>query len=376
MTLHIGPKTAHSKHDDSRQAALDLIEQLQDCSPRLVVFFATVEHDALTLGHALGDAFASAHVIGCSSNGEFCDKGYGVGGAVAIALGADLIDFCATAIVDLGLGIQAGVKAAAARLEKQCGLALSDLDPKHWIGLALLEGARGQEERINEALGYVAPLLPFVGGSAGDRIRFERTWVYVRGHRLFDGCALAVVRPTRPFAVLKTCHFTARPIEVTITKAQPEKRLVLEIDGKPAAARYAELLSVKETALGPSLFLANPLGLMVDDEPWLRSIIRREGSALLFACQVLPGMTLQLMEPQSLVADASKAFERAVAPLGVPPQAAILWNCALRMLEAQHKGVEKDYHALLSCVPHVGMQSNGESYLGHINQTLTGLVLT
>ena len=45
------------------------------------------------------------------------------------------------------------------------------------------------------------------------------------------------------------------------------------------------------------------------------------------------------------------------------------------MLEAQLSGQEAAYHAVLSTLPHIGVQSNGESFLGHINQTLTGLIL-
>ena len=55
---------------------------------------------------------------------------------------------------------------------------LRELDPQRFVGIALLEGAKGQEERLNEALGNVAPLLSFVGGSAGDNITFSGTWVF------------------------------------------------------------------------------------------------------------------------------------------------------------------------------------------------------
>ena len=44
------------------------------------------------------------------------------------------------------------------------------------------------------------------------------------------------------------------------------------------------------------------------------------------------------------------------------------------MLEAQLKGVEQPYHQALSKIVHAGLHTNGESYLGHINQTLTGII--
>jgi hypothetical protein len=46
------------------------------------------------------------------------------------------------------------------------------------------------------------------------------------------------------------------------------------------------------------------------------------------------------------------------------------------MIEAEITGAAERCHALLSRkVPHAGLHTNGESYLVHLNQTLTGLVL-
>ena len=86
----------------------------------------------------------------------------------------------------------------------------------------------------------------------------------------------------RPFTVLKTCNFVATPVEVTITRADPARRLIIELDGQPAVQRYAELIGAKPEELAFAHFLANPLGLMIDDEPRLRSAVRPEGSALFF----------------------------------------------------------------------------------------------
>lgn len=376
MSAEGTPQTAWSGQSDSAKASAEIVAQLGDCAPRVVVFFATVEHDGALIGNALQARYPAAQVAGCSTNGEFCERAFGVGGVVALALDSDMIAEAASSIANLEHGVAAGIDAAAAALGAELGCPIRQLDPQKWVGLGLLEGATGREEKINEALGNAAPLLPFVGGSAGDRIRFERTWVYAKGTQLYNACALLVLRPVRPFAILKTCHFVARQTEVTVTKSDPDRRLIHELDGRNAVERYCELIGVRREELGFPHFLSNPLGLMIEGEPWLRSIIRTEGDSLFFACAVLEGMTLNLMEAQDIVENAAKALQNATAPLGVPPRAAILFNCAYRMIEVQIKGIADAYHKALSGVPHAGMHSNGESYLGHINQTLTGIVFS
>lgn len=369
-------RSAYSTLSDSEQAAAALIAQLGNMSPTIVVFFATVEHDGALIGDALRRRFPQAQVAGCSSNGEFCEHGFGAGGVVALALGKEMISQAASTLAVLDQGVVAGIEAAAAALGEELGQPLRALDPQKWIGLGFLEGATGREEKINEALGNVAPLLPFVGGSAGDRIRFERTWAYAKGQLSHNACALLVLKPARPFAIMKTCHFVATPVQTTVTKCDPDQRLIHMLDGQPAIERYAELVGVPADKLEFLHYLSNPLGLMIDGEPWLRSVVRAKGTSLFFACSVLEGMTLNVMCPKDILEDAATAFARATAPLGITPRAAILFNCAYRMIEVQLKGISEDYHRALSSVPHIGCQSNGESYLGHINQTLTGLVLS
>ena len=201
-----GAKSARTSSTDSKVAAAELVAGLVGSDPRLIVFFAGIEHDGAALGRGLGQAFPGACVVGCSSNGEFSDGGYGKGGAVALAIGKDRIGECAAEMADVGGDINAGIRDAAARLSLKLGRDLRELPPDRYAGLALLEGAKGREERINEALGDVSPFLPFVGGSAGDNITFSGTWTFVDGRLERDGTALVIAEMLVPFAVMKTCH--------------------------------------------------------------------------------------------------------------------------------------------------------------------------
>lgn len=369
-----GIHSARTTQPNSFDAANELVAGLSGASARLVVFFAGIKQDGAAIGEALRKRFPGASVIGCSSNGEFSDGGYGKGGAVAVAIGPDRIGACAAEMALVGGDVDAGIRDAAARMSAKLGRALHELSPERFAGLALLEGARGREERINEALGNVAPFLPFVGGSAGDDITFSGTWTFVDGKLERDGTALVCAEMLVPFTVMKTCHFDATERAVTVTKIDAARRLILELDGEPAAPYYAKVLGVPVSELAFEHFHANPLGLMIDGEPWLRSVIRPEGDALLLACAVIEGARLHFMRAGDMVADAEQKLAKTCAKLGGSVGGGIFFNCAFRMIEASIKGCEERYHRVLSTIPHAGLHTNGESYIGHINQTLTGLV--
>lgn len=369
-----GLRSVRATQPDSADAAETLVQGLAGSDPRLIVFFAAISHDGGVLGRALVQRFPKAQVVGCSSNGEFCDRGFGQGGAVAIAIGADRIGNCVAEMADVSGDIEKGIRAAAERMAQKLGQSIATLSPEKYAGLVLLEGAHGREEKINEALGNVAPFLPFVGGSAGDDTAFSRTWTFVNGQIEKDGTALVCLEMLVPFGVLKTCHFEATERMVKVTRVDVSGRLILELDGKPAVKAYAEAIGADEKELAPPHFLANPLGLMVDGEPWLRSGVRVQGEGILFACAVLEGARLHFMRGNDMVSDTKAKLEKARVSLGGSLGGALFFNCACRMIEANITGATEAYHGTLSTITHIGLHTNGESYIGHMNQTLTGLV--
>jgi hypothetical protein len=366
-------RSVYTAHKSSDAAARELLAGLDGADPRVVVFFAGINHDGALLGRALEQRFPGACVLGCSGNGEFCDGGHGNGGVTALAISGAQVGACATAMIESG-DLDTSMRRAAEQISTRLGRPLRELDPERWTGLALLEGARGNEERINAAFGDIAPFLPIVGGSAGDDITFSGTWTWADGQLVRDGTALLVAEMLVPFRVVKTCNFVPTERTVEVTRTDAARRLILEFDGEPAAQYYARALGVTPDELDFARFLEHPLGLMIDGEPWLRSCVRREGDAVFFACAVVEGARLNLMQSTHLVDDTRARLERVQQELGTPIRGAIFFNCAYRMIEAQIKGLTEPYHGMLSQFVHIGVQSNGESYLGHINQTLTGLV--
>lgn len=369
--------SAFSAATDAASVAADLTSALAGGlgggAPNVVAFFAHISLDGRAIGDALRARFPHAAVIGCSTNGSFADGGYAVHGASAIALGPAVVKRAASTLARIGEGVEEGIHAAARRLAAALGTSLRELPYESYVGLALLEGAGCKEEQINERLGDEAPLLRFVGASAGDDIQFKATWAYCDGDYAVDGCALVVLEMAGPFAVIQTCNFEPTERTVRVTKADPERRLVLELDGRPAAEVWAEWAGKPAAELGFGDLVARPLGLVIDGQSFLRSPVRVDGEGMFMACAVLEGTELYVMRHVELVEDTRAKLGKLTAELGGPPDGAILFNCAYRMIEAQVTGSEQRYHASLSSVPHAGFHSNGESYLGHMNQTLTGL---
>jgi len=355
------------------RSPLSIIAALAGGDPRIIVFFAGIDHDGAVIGQALEQRFPGACVIGCSGNGEFCDRGHGNGGATALAISGAQVGACAAAMIE-SIDLDTSIRRAAEQISIRLGRSLRELDPERWAGLALLEGALGNEERINAAFGDIAPFLPIVGGSAGDNITFSGTWTWADGRLQRDGTALLVAEMLVPFRVVKTCNFVPTERSVVVTRTDAARRLILEFDGEPAAPYYARALGVTPEQLDFPQFLEHPLGLMIDGDAWLRSGVRREGDALFFACSVVEGARLNFMRSTPLIGDTRARLAQVQEELGTPVRGAIFFNCAYRMIEAQIKCLTDPYHAMLSQFVHIGVHSNGESYLGHINQTLTGLV--
>jgi hypothetical protein len=368
-------KTAYSAASSSEAIVAELCSALAGSSARVIMFFCAHTLDGAAISRLLKAQHPGAVVIGCTSAGEYTDAVYGRGGVAAMAIPANKINACAATLARFDESVEAGIEAACERLSRSLGTPLRELDPTRHVGIVLIEGAKGNEEAVNEYLGNAAPFLSFVGGSAGDDIAFRRTELFLDGESTDNGAALLVMEMNVPFAVVKTCNYEPTNKSVTITKLGGP-RVVLELDGRPAREVYAEILGVDPAVLAHEHFLTRPLGLMIEGRPWLRSVLAlpEERGSLMMACQLVEGMELFVMQPLDIITDTLAAMDREQHAMQRPIAGAIHFDCAYRRLEIEARKLQSDYHQAISRQPLLGLHTHGESWLGHINQTLTSLV--
>jgi hypothetical protein len=119
-----------------------------------------------------------------------------------------------------------------------------------------------------------------------------------------------------------------------------------------------------------------PLGLMIDGEPWIRSPQQVvDGGGLKFYCQILDGIDIDLMTPTDLIGETATALRAAAHELGDAPAGGVLFNCILRRLEIDATGQQQAFVDAVGVCPVGGFHTYGESYVAHINQTITGVLI-
>ena len=255
--------------------------------------------------------------------------------------------------------------------EQHFNTPMAELDPAKYVGIVLTDGLSGKEEMIIDRIGDLTN-VNFVGGSAGDDLKFEATHVYANGKSYTNAAVLVMIEPTNTFTFVKTQSFCPLPQKLVVTKANEATREVLEFNNKPSAVAYAEALGTT-VADASSRFMHNPVGLVFEGEPFVRSPQQIKGDSMIFYCSVVEGMELSLLESTDIIADTKKAIEAARQELG-GISGIINFNCILRTLELGQKGLSDAYGELFSSDPTIGFSTYGEQFIGHVNQTATMLV--
>jgi hypothetical protein len=364
--------TAKSTRTDAAVAARELADALAPGQPRLVLYFASAAHDPARLASELQAAVGDAVCIGCTTAGEMITGAMLKKGVVAMGLGADVVGAVHVAVVD-DVRDPGSVRSAVERLARAVDSTPADLDPSRYVGLVLHDGLTLSEEGVMDALGTVTN-VPFVGGSAGDDLAFQRTFV-IAGAEPMSGKAILTLLETRhPYAILKTQSFDVTDAELEVTAADEANRTVYEFDGRPAVQAYAAAVGVAPADL-PGQFQQHPLGLVTaSGEPFVRSPQQVKGDSVVFYCQMKKGTKLRVLRARDIVDDTRRDLQAKLAELG-GSSGIMNFHCILRTLELEEKGETQAYADVFTGTPMIGFSTYGESYIGHVNQTSTMLIL-
>jgi hypothetical protein len=354
---------AHSTKTNASEAVLDLRQQLAGFDPRFLMFFVSPNHDPEAVSAALQRSF-DCPSIGSTTAGEFAGGRILEGSIVMMGFDAAHVEAAAVALVHQPDSEQSVREAYAALLDRT---RIDENSDRQVVGLVLQDGLSGAEEALMAALSNLSN-IPFVGGSAADGGRFQRTHVFVNGQLHSSAAALALLKLRQPFQILKTQSFDIGAQTLSVTRADEATRRVLEFNGKPASEEYARALGVPTDQLAEH-FQLHPLGLLVDrGQPFVRSPRQVQGTDVVFYCNVKEGMDLRLLEARNIVEDTRADLELALASFG-PISGLLNFHCILRTLELKHKGQSEAYAELFDPATSIGFSTYGESYIGHINHT-------
>ena len=319
-------------------------------------------------------AFPAAKVIGCSTAGEIITGQMLKNSVVAMAMDAEVFSELEIAVVEgLSGDVVPPTQAAFAEFEKSVRTPMKELPVEDYVGIVLADGLSGGEERLMDAMGDLTNVI-FVGGSAGDDMRFQATYVYANGQAYRNAAVLALTRPKRGFDFIKTQSFCSLPRTFVATRVDEARREILEFDNRPAAEVYAEAVGTSPEKLSEA-FMRNPVGLLVGDDIYVRSPFQcADNRKISFFCAVKEGMQVSLLESQDIIHDTRQAIEAKKKELG-RISGIIDFHCILRTLELEKEGRGSEYGPLFAGIPMIGFSTYGEQFLGHVNQTSTMLVL-
>jgi hypothetical protein len=284
----------------------------------------------------------------------------------------------------LGLGrnlsrdaVAAGAEAAA-HAARELGVSPEDLDPKRYGGLVIDDGSRFKKEELLIGVLSQNPGLVLVGGGAAPAAQPEAL-IHVDGEVATDAVLVALFRTDAPWAALRSHWYVPSGEKLRITRVDETHTRALEIDGKPAAARYAEILGVPidELEFGkPRGFASRPTGLRVGREYFLRSPWKPlpDGS-ILFANLLEEGVVLELMRTEGYVGPTRRFFTEELPRRVRNPTATVLFHCGGRAWLANGAGfADALSDEFRSGPPSIGLNCHFEIFCGfHINTTLTAL---
>lgn len=365
-------------------AADDLLDQLGGVTPKLAVLFASRERDQVALNQALRERLPQeTRLIGATTAGEIDNAGMHSGSAVLGALTGDF---------EVGLGLGRGlstdaISAGATAVAQACrelGVKPADLNAHHYVGVVIDDGFQYKKEEFLLGMMEKNQDLILVGGGAGgtaETVAKPSGLVHVDGEVTGDAVMIALIRTEAPWAALRSHWYHPTGETLQITKVDATYTRALEIDGRPAAQRYAEILGVTVDDLEfgkPKGFAVRPTALKVGREYFMRSPWKPlpDGS-ILFANLLEEGSELEIMKIGD-IAESTRTFFEDELPQRVPsPQGALLFHCEGRKWFATNSGKLADLSATFQAAPPcVGLNVNFEIYCGfHINTTLTTLIL-
>ncbi len=329
--------------------------------------------DGLDLGvlaGALDRALDGVPVFGCTTAGQITPAGYDTEALQIIAFPRRHFR-CASHLIDPLKPMSIKQIAADARRTN-----VQFQKTANWNRLALIfaDGLSKQEDMLVMALEMGLDDMPVFGGSAGNGLHFRETFVLHGGAFHTNAALLLLLETDLEFTGLGFDHFLPTEKQMVVTEAIPEERLVLEINGAPAAVEYARQVGVTLDDLSPRVFAENPILVRNNMNYHVRAIQEAPGGhALSFLSAIDDGLLLTLGRGKEILRTLEAGLGVKSAT-GAAPDFILGFDCVLRKLEIEQKQLTDDVSEIFRRHKVLGFNTYGEQTCGvHVNQTFVGV---
>ncbi|MEM1045352.1 MAG: FIST N-terminal domain-containing protein [Pseudomonadota bacterium] len=310
----------------------------------------------------------------CSTAGEITPSGL-VEGQVVVLLfprSSFVVDALCVSTIS-GAGIES-ISSRVAVGKRAFLDRLSSAQSRSVFAMCLIDGMSYAEEAVTAAIHWGLDDIPLLGGSAGDDLNFSETSLILNGQIENDCAIILLVASDLPMRIFKTDNFIPTRSKLVVTRSDPARRIVHELNAAPAALEYANVIGTQQKSLSPQSFASHPLVVRVGGEYYCRSIQKvNDDGSLSFFCAIDDGIVLTVAEPTGMARTTRRAFEEAREALG-EIDFVLGFDCVLRQIDARNRQATRRICEIYRENHVVGFNTYGEQYRSmHLNQTFTGV---
>ncbi|NUP06108.1 MAG: hypothetical protein HOW73_08620 [Polyangiaceae bacterium] len=378
--VQVRVQSARSTNTSPDAAAEEVLGALGSFSPKVLFGFVPGPFDQRAFHTALRARLPKeTRLITSSTGGEITNEGLHSEGLVVTGLGGD---------IEIGVGWATGLskdaaKAGSTAMEsaaRELGERVSNLD-RRCGAIVLDDGFKmKKEEMLLGVLERNQGLVVVGGGASGYEFMRGTGYIGVDGEVFSDGCVVMLFRTNAPWQAMRSHWFEPTGQRTRLTKVDLATRRIIELDGKPAGPRWAEIVGVPPehlTLAHPDQLLRWALAMRVGREYFLRAIGKSfTDDSLESMNMVQEDLDLEVMRLGNMI-ESTRRFLSEEVPRRVPnPTAAMFFDCGARKLFATMTGKLGDLSDAFKLAPPCGgMTVHFETYCGFmVNSTLTSLV--
>jgi hypothetical protein len=370
--------TAISHSVDPHIACLEIKAQLDLTKMSTIIFYCSSAYDLDVLAANINEHFPDHECVGCTTAGEFAGNGYETNSMVALAYHDSHFVIQTTLVENLQSFTVIDAQNVMNTLNEAIApKAIAPLERQSFL-FSLVDGLASKEEEFLITFDSCTQGLPHFGGSAGDDLNLNKTYVFYDGKFRSSAAIIMLFNTPQKFSVFSVNHVKDSLSKLVVTDADPNTRQVFEINGEPAATVYADLLGISVDELEHEVFSLHPVAVKIGGEYYIRSIqrVNKDFYSLSFYCAVDIGIVLNEVDLIDINYPLSTKLERVRNSLG-EPHVVMGCDCFLRRLEVRSKSLNDETRDIQNEFNLVGFNAYGEHINGlHLNQTFTGVYIS